>query len=119
MLLTNSQLQEIYHGALHFRETPDGYLQAFQHTDAQMNYFKEVAEFWFERCDASTAKTIEFQTSATTFSFDYKIIWIGSPDSFEVAIDGLITDITYINDKPYFCRTICGNNGYSFDGNYG
>lgn len=98
MLLTNSQLQKIYHGALHFRETPDGYLQAFQHTDAQMNYFKEVAEFWFERCDASTAKTIEFQTTATTFSFDYKIIWIGSPDSFEVAVDGLITNITYIKD---------------------
>lgn len=98
MLLTNSQLQKIYHGALHFRETPDGYLQAFQHTYAQMNYFKEVAEFWFERCDASTAKTIEFQTTATTFSFDYKIIWIGSPDSFEVAVDGLITNITYIKD---------------------
>ena len=98
MLLTNTQLQEIYHGALHFRETPDGYLQAFQHTDAQMNYFKEVAEFWFERCDASTAKTIEFETTATKFSFDYKIIWIGSPDSFEVAVDGLITNITYIKD---------------------
>ncbi len=98
MLLTNTQLQEIYHGALHFRETADGYLQAFQHTDAQMNYFKEVAEFWFERCDASTAKTIEFETTATTFSFDYKIIWIGSHDTFEVAVDGLITNIIYIKD---------------------
>ena len=98
MILSNSQLQEIYHGALHFRETPDGYLQAFQHTDAQMNYLKEAAEFWFERCDASTAKTIEFQTTATNFSCEYKIIWIGSPDSFEVAVDGLITNITYIKD---------------------
>lgn len=98
MLLTNTQLQKIYHGALHFRETKDGYLQAFQHTDAQMKYFKEVSEFWFERCDASTAKTIEFETTATKFSFDYKIIWIGSPDSFEVAVNGLITNITYIKD---------------------
>ena len=98
MLLSNEQLKEIYYGALSFSETEDGYLQAFQHTKDQMKYFEEVSEFWFERCDASTAKTIEINTDATKISFEYKKIWMGSPDSFELAVDDLITDIVYIKD---------------------
>lgn len=38
MLLANEQLKSIYFGALHFKETEDGYLQAFQYTDSQMDY---------------------------------------------------------------------------------
>ena len=54
MLLTNEQLKSIYFGALHFKETEDGYLQAFQYTDSQMDYFRTSPfTFWYERCDAS------------------------------------------------------------------
>lgn len=63
-----------------------------------MRYFEEASDFWFERCMASTAKTIEFRTKAARFSMEYKIIWAGSEDSIELAIDGLITRIFYVKD---------------------
>jgi len=98
MRLTNEELKKYYWGAYSFKETEDGYLQAFQYTDAQMDYFRSASDFWYERCFASTSKTIEFVTEATKLSFDYKIIWIGSPDSFEVTVDGIVTKIFYVKD---------------------
>ena len=98
MTLTNEELKEYYFGAYSFEETEDGYLQAFQHTKEQMEYFKGAMDFWYERCTASTAKTFEFTTEATKISFDYKIIWTGSLDSFELSVDGLITKIVYMKD---------------------
>lgn len=100
MKLSNEELKKYYFGAYSFKDAEDGYLQAYQYSQAQMDYFKEAFDFWFERCDASTAKTIEFITSATKVSFDYKIIWKGSEDSFEVAEDNLITGIKYVKDLP-------------------
>ena len=97
MILSNSELQKIYFGAYRFEETDDGYLQAFQFNREQMDYFKKSSEFWFERCDASTCKTLEFTTEAETFSFDYKIIWVSSEDTIEMAVDSLIADIRYIH----------------------
>lgn len=96
--MTNDQLKKYYFGAYSFEETEDGYLQAFQYTKAQMDYFKGTFDFWYDRCMATTAKTIEFVTEGTKVSFDYKLIWLGSPDSFELAIDGQITKIVYVMD---------------------
>jgi hypothetical protein len=98
MILSNEQLKTIYYGALSFSETEDGYLQSFQYTRQQMQYFKETAEFWYDRCMASNAKTLEFSTTATRFSFEYKLIWVGSKDSIELVVDGLITKIQYVKD---------------------
>ncbi|MBQ5311306.1 MAG: SGNH/GDSL hydrolase family protein [Oscillospiraceae bacterium] len=98
MILSNEQLKEIYFGAYSFAETKDGYLQAFQHTKEQMEYFKKAFDFWYERCDATTAKTLEFTTEATKLCFGYKIIWTGSEDSFELMIDGRIRNIVYVKD---------------------
>ncbi len=98
MQLANDELKKYYFGAYRFCETEDGYLQAFQYSVPQMEYFKEASDFWYDRCYASTAKTLEFHTTATEISFDYKIIWIGSPDSFELAVDGLIAQIYYVKD---------------------
>lgn len=98
MKLTNEQLKEIYHGALWYQETEDGYLQAFQYTKEQNEYFEKVSEFWFERCTASTAKTLEFTTAATSCSFEYKFLWVGSEDSVELWIDGQAADIRYVKD---------------------
>lgn len=100
MILQNEQLKEIYFGAYSFAETEDGYLQAFQHNQAQMDFFKATLDFWYDRSMASCAKTLEFSTTATEISFDYKIIWTGSQDSFELCIDGLIHDIVYLKDIP-------------------
>ena len=98
MIISNEQLKKIYRGAYFFAETEDGYLQSFQYSKAQMDYFAGAFDFWYDRCMASSAKTLEFTTEATKISFDYKIIWTGSPDSFELCVDGLITDIVYVKD---------------------
>lgn len=98
MVLTNEELKAIYFGAYEFEETDDGYLQAFQYSKKQIEYFKGALEMWYERCIASTAKTLEFRTSANKLSFDYKIIWKGSPDSFEIMVDGLVSGIKYVKD---------------------
>ena len=91
MIITNKELQSFYFGAYSFEERDDGYLQAFQYTKEQMEYFKGAMDFWYDRCMASTAKTIEI-------SFDYKFLWKGSEDSFELMIDDLITRIEYVKD---------------------
>ena len=98
MVLTNEELKELYFGAYEFEETKDGYLQAFQYSKKQMKYFKGALDFWYERSMASNAKTLEFTTRAEKVSFDYRIIWKGSPDSFELAVDGLISGIVYVKD---------------------
>ena len=98
MILTNEELKNIYFGAYEFEETSDGYLQSFQYSKEQVEYFKGAFEMWYERCTASSAKTLEFTTSATKISFDYKFIWKCSPDSFELMVDGLIIDIAYVKD---------------------
>ena len=98
MKLTNEELKRIYFGAYRFSETEDGYLMAHQYTEAQEEYFRGALSFWYERCTASTAKTLEFTTEATRVSFDYAILWTGSEDSFEVCVDGLITGIRYMKD---------------------
>lgn len=100
MKLSMEQLKEIYFGALFFKETEDGYLQAFQYTEEQMEYFKKASDFWYERSYATTAKTLEFQTTATKFSFDYDLIWVSSEDSIELFVDGLATEIRYLKDIP-------------------
>ena len=96
--MTNEELKKYYFGAYNFEETEDGYLQAFQYTKAQRDYFKDAFDFWYDRCTASTSKTIEMNTEATKVSFDFKIIWMGSPDSFELQVDGQITQIKYVMD---------------------
>ena len=97
--MTNEELKKIYFGAYSFEETDDGYLQAFQYSEKQMEYFKDVSfDVWYDRCMASSAKTLEFITEAVEISFDYKFLWIGSQDTIEVAVNGLIADITYVKD---------------------
>ncbi|MBO4746832.1 MAG: SGNH/GDSL hydrolase family protein [Clostridiales bacterium] len=96
--MTNEELKQYYFGAYSFEETEDGYLQAFQYSKAQMDYFKGAFDFWYDRSMASTSKTIEMITEATKVSFDFKIIWLGSPDTFELQVDGQITKIEYVLD---------------------
>ena len=98
--MTNRELQGIWFGAYSFSETEDGWLRAFQYTKAQMEYFRSAFDFWYDRCMATTAKTLEFTTEAETVSFEYRFTWTGSQDSFELAADGLVTEIRYVKDLP-------------------
>lgn len=97
MILTNEELKKIYFGAYEFEEK-DGYLKANQYSKPQMDYFNSAFEMWAERCDASTAKTLEFTTDASEVSFDYKIIWKCSEDTVDLYVDGLCHKIFYIKD---------------------
>ena len=102
--MTNKELQSIYFGVYTFDETEDGWLQAFQYSKEQVAYFESCIkiglDFWYDRCLATTAKTLEMTTDARTISFEYKFIWEGSPDSFELMVDRLITEIRYVKDLP-------------------
>lgn len=98
MVITNNDLKMIYFGAYEFVETEGGYLKANQYTEAQMEYFKGAFEMWYERCDASTAKTLELITDASEISFDYKFIWKCSEDSIELYVDGMAHQIFYVKD---------------------
>ncbi len=98
MILSNEQLKSIYFGTLEFAEIQDSYLQAFQYTKSQMQYFERVSEFWYDRCMASTAKTLEFTTTATAVSFEYRFLWKGSEDSVELFIDGEEYQVIYVKD---------------------
>ena len=98
MILSNDELRKIYFGAYEFEVTPDGYLKANQYSRPQMDYFRDTLEMWSERCDASTAKTLEFTTDATEVSFDYKMIWKCSEDTVELYVDGLAHEIFYVKD---------------------
>ncbi len=98
MILTNEQLKQIHTGAYCFEEDEDGYLHAHQYSAQQRKYFEETDDFWFSRAKAGNAKSIEFVTRATKFSIDYKLLWNGSEDSFELALDGLLSEIRYVKD---------------------
>lgn len=96
MIISNEELKKIYTGVYFFEETEDGFLKANQYSKPQMDYFKDAFLMWYERCDASTGKTIEFETQATQIQFEYKIIWSSSKDTFEVWEDDLATSIVNV-----------------------
>lgn len=98
MKISNEELKKIYFGAVWFDEDEEGYLHSYQYKQEQIDYFKEAFDFWYDRCTACSAKTLEFTTEATNFSFDYKITWIGSLDSIELAVDGMPVQIYYMKD---------------------
>ncbi len=49
--MTNEELKKYYRGAYSFAETEDGWLQAFQYTKEQMEYFKNAFDFWYSGCN--------------------------------------------------------------------
>lgn len=98
MKYSNEELKKYYFGAFYFDETEDGYLQSYQYTKEQQAYFEKASDFWFERCVAGNGKSFEMTTEATEISFDYKILWKGSEDSFEAWCDGIAVQIIYVKD---------------------
>ena len=100
MKISNEELTSIFFGGYNFSETEDGYLASYQYTKEQMDYLETASEFWFVRSKAGNAKTLEFKTEATAFSFEYKLLWQGSLDSIEVMVDGIIEKIFRGDDLP-------------------
>ena len=100
MILSNDELKKIYTGTYEFVETEDGYLKSCQYSKAQMDYFESAFLMWYERCDASSAKTIEMNTDATKVSFEYKLVWKCSQDTFEIWENNLATGIVKVEGLP-------------------
>lgn len=100
MILSNDELKKIYTGTYEFVETEDGYLKSCQYSKAQMDYFENALLMWYERCDASSAKTIEMNTDATKVSFEYKLVWKCSQDTFEIWENNLATGIVKVEGLP-------------------
>lgn len=98
MKLSIEQLKKIYRGAYSFSETNDEYIQSFHFTKQQMQYLEESNDFWRDRNKASNSKTLEFRTKATQVSFEYKIAWIGSEDTIELFIDGILVITHHIQN---------------------
>lgn len=98
MILTVKELEAIYFGAYFFEEDEEGYLRAYQYSKEQMDYFAHAFDFWYPRCTASSAKTLEFETEATECAFDYKFVWRGSEDTIELYVDGLASEIKYVKN---------------------
>ena len=85
--MTNKELKNYYFGAYLYVEDGDGYLHAHQYSYPQVEYFEKTEQYWFERCTASSGKTIEMVTDAKELQFDYRIIWRGSEDTVELWFD--------------------------------
>lgn len=107
MILSNEELEKIYTGVYFFEETGDGYLKACQYSKAQMDYFKGAFQMWYERCDASSGKSIEFITDATRIAFDYKFTWVCSKDTFEIWENDLATNIINVEGLDDEGRISC------------
>jgi len=98
MLWTTDEIKAAWRGAYSFEEKEGGWLAAYQYTKAQMAYFRQLRDFFYDRCFASSAKTLDFTTAAKHLKVEYRILWEGSQDSFELAINGQITDIRYVKE---------------------
>ena len=90
MQLSIEELKSIYYGGYRFEETDDGYLHAHHYSPEQIEYFRSISEIWYYRSLSNAGKTLDFITEATELSFEYKLLWIGTIDTIEIMIDGVI-----------------------------
>lgn len=100
MIISVDELKKLYNSACSFKADEDGYIRHMRYTKEQEDYFEKTSDFWYERCVAAASVPLEFITDAAEISFKYKITWEGSPDTFELCEDDLITDIRYVKDLP-------------------
>ena len=88
MKLTNLSLTKLVHGSI-YSIRKDEYMLYYRCTKEQIDYLQKVDDFLFVRSLFHASVTIEFDTDASSLSFDYKIFNIGSYDSFDVYINGV------------------------------
>ena len=89
MKLSNNALTKLIHGSIYNVKKQNGYMLYYRCLQEQFDYLVNIDKFLFDRAFFQASVTVEFDTVATSFSFDYKIFNIGSFDSFDVYIDGV------------------------------
>lgn len=100
MKISNRSLEKYVYGSYR-TEYEKGYMSFCHYTEEQVEYFKNVSEFWWVRANYTHSVTIEMITDATEISFDYKM-WekYDAYDTMEVYVDGLCYGIKYLKDMP-------------------
>lgn len=97
MKLANKTLYKLVHGAVQMKEMDKGYVSFYRFSDEQIEYFK-FNDFYYPRTKFPASVTIEFKTNADSFSFKYKIGYIGSKDSIDVYVNNLAYQFFNIED---------------------
>ena len=90
MKLSKEALTNLTHGSIYNIEK-DGYIVYYHCIQKQIDHLEKVDKFLFDRVVSSASITIEFDTDATSFSFDYRLFSIGSLDSIDI----------YVNNEPF------------------
>lgn len=94
-MLLKRKIKELVHGSIYNIEK-DGYVVYYHCKQEQIDHLEQVDKFLFDRVVSSASITIEFDTTATSFSFDYKLFNIGSLDTIDI----------YVNGKLYKCVSL-------------
>ena len=98
MKLTNEQLTKLVHGAIYNVKKENDYMLYYRCNQEQINHLEKVDKFLYDRTFFHASVTIEFDTDATSFSFKYKVLSVGSLDSFDVYVDGIPCQFLTLED---------------------
>lgn len=89
MKLLNKTLTTLIHGSIYNVKKDKGYMLYYRCNQEQIDHLDKVEKFLYDRTFFQASVTVEFDTDALSFSFDYKIFSVGSFDSFDIYVDGV------------------------------
>ena len=99
MKLSNKTLSKFIKGACYF-EIKDGYLSSYRFSKAQIENLLQNAydKCWLTYALMSGPQRIEFKTSSTEISFDYKASKSHANNTIDLYIDNALYRVYHIND---------------------
>jgi hypothetical protein len=99
MKLSNKTLSKLIKGACYF-EIKDGYLSSYRFSKAQIENLSQNAydKCWLTYALMSGPQRIEFKTSSTEISFDYKASKSHANNTIDLYIDNVLYHVYHIND---------------------
>ncbi|MBQ5602712.1 MAG: hypothetical protein IIU77_07835, partial [Clostridia bacterium] len=98
MKLSNKSIMPLVRGAYQMKEE-EGYLTFYHYDDSQVEYLK-FNEWFYNIARVSSSVKLEFETDATEIGFDYKIFWVGTPDTIDILSDNTPVVIKHIDNIP-------------------
>ncbi len=95
MKLSAKTLKRLISGACYFEEK-NGYMYPYHHTEAQIAYFKERLDFWYERSILQAGIKIELITDSESIELDYYASCYSGSDTIDVYVNHLATGVHYL-----------------------
>lgn len=95
------EFEHLFHGVYDFLTCENGYTSFSRYSKEQREYLK-FNDFFFVRTTFDGSITLEFITDAAEFGFDYKILGVSSKDTFDLYVDGTLTErkrVSELNDE--------------------